>query len=227
GALAGAAPGATPGANPLGGLGGLGLGSLSFNREDVGLTLKLKPQIHDEEFVRLQIEQELSDVAGQDAVTGQTITSKRKVKSTVVVRSQDSVVIGGLTKERQSIDESKTPLFGELPLIGWLFKREVKTQDKVNLILILTPYIIRGPADFRTVFERKMRERKEFAERYYGLLEDVKPAVDWTRKRGPIANYRLGIRREMQKAENEGPGNEDETIIRPDGTTDRISHKKG
>jgi general secretion pathway protein D len=218
GALAGLAggAGATPGANPLGNIGGLGLGSLSFNREDVGLTLKLKPQIHDEEFVRLQIDQELSDVAGQDAVTGQTITSKRKVKSVVVVRSQDSVVIGGLTKDRQSVDESKVPLFGDLPLIGWLFKRQVKSTDKINLILVLTPYIIRGPNDFRQVFERKMKERKEFADQFYGMTEEYRAQIDWSRKRGPIANYRLAMRKELLKAENEGPGVDDETVIRPD-----------
>lgn len=223
GGLAGAAPGA---AGALGNLGGLGLGSLSFNREDVGLTLKLKPQIHDEEFVRLHIDQELSDVAGIDAVTGQTITSKRKVKSTVVVRSQDSVVIGGLVRDRQSVDESKTPLFGDLPLIGWLFKRQVKVAEKVNLMLVLTPYIIRNPQDFRVIFERKMAERKDFADRFYGLIDDFKPEIDWSRKRGPMANYRLGIRKEMTKAENEGPGTDDQTVIRPDSSSDKKGQRK-
>lgn len=223
--LAGAAgaAGALPGGLNLG---GLGLGSIGITREDVGLTLKLKPQIHDEDFVRLQIDQELSDVVGQDLNTNQPITSKRKVKSVVVVRSQDTVVIGGLVKDRQSIDESKMPLFGDLPLIGWLFKRQVKSNQKVNLLLILTPYIIRNQDDFRVIFERKMAERKEFADRYYGLIEDYKPQIDWTRKRGPLASYRLSIRKELSKAENEGPGSEDETVIRPDGTTDKILKKR-
>jgi general secretion pathway protein D len=210
----GAAGGA---AGALGNLGGLGLGAVSFNREDIGLTLKLKPQINDDEYVRLEIDQELSDVAGVDQVTGQTITSKRSAKTVVEVRSQDSVVIGGLVRDRETIDESKTPLLGDLPLIGWLFKRQQKTIEKVNLLLILTPYIIRGPDDFRKIFERKMEERKDFVDRYYGYFEEGQlPQIDWDRKLGPLANYRLRMFREMQKAENEGPGTPDEKVIGPE-----------
>jgi general secretion pathway protein D len=214
GATGGAAAGA------LGNLGGLGLGSLSFNREDIGLTLKLKPQINDEEYVRLEIDQELSDVAGVDQVTNQTVTSKRSVKTVVVVRNQDSVVIGGLVRDRETIDESKTPLLGDLPLIGWLFKRQQKKTEKVNLLLILTPTIVRGPDDFRKIFDRKMEERKDFVDRFYGTLDDVEmPAIDWSRKLGPIAGYRARIRTEMMKAENEGPGTPDQVIIRPEAKT--------
>lgn len=214
GGLSGLA-GQAGGASALGSLGGLGLGSLSFNREDVGLTLKLKPQISDEDNVRLQIDQELSDVAGTDAVTGQTITSKRSAKTVVVVRSQDSVVIGGLVRDRETIDESKVPLFGEIPLLGWLFKRQVKGNEKVNLLLVLTPYIIRGPQDFRAIFERKMAERKEFVDRFHGVAKEFEAEIDWTRKKGPVAAYRAAIRKELLKAENDGPGGPDEDIIRP------------
>ena len=220
GALAGqagaAGAGALGGLGGAGALGGLGLGSLSFNREDVGLTLKLKPQINDEDYVRLEIDQELSDVAGIDQVTNQTITSKRSAKTVVVVRSQDSVVIGGLVRDRETLDESKTPLLGDLPLLGWLFKRQAKVTEKVNLLLILTPYIIRGPDDFRRIFERKMEERKEFVDRFYGTTDEYRAAIDWNRKVGPLGSYRQKIRREMLKAENEGPGAAGETVIRPD-----------
>ncbi len=216
GGLASSLAGSAGAAGALGNIGGLGLGAVSFNREDIGLTLKLKPQINDDEYVRLEIDQELSDVAGVDQVTGQTITSKRSAKTTVEVRSQDSVVIGGLVRDRETIDEAKTPLLGDLPLIGWLFKRQQKTMEKVNLLLILTPYIIRGPDDFRKIFERKMEERKDFIDRFYGYLEEAYvPAIDWDRKLGPLASYRIRMRRELQKAENEGPGTPDETIIRP------------
>ncbi|MCK6544939.1 type II secretion system secretin GspD [Myxococcota bacterium] len=213
--LGGGLGGLAGGAGGLGNLGGLGLGSLSFNREDVGLTLKMKPQISDEDYVRLELDQELSDVAGTDAVTGQTITSKRAAKTVVVVRSQDSVVIGGLVRDRETVNESKVPLFGDIPLIGWLFKRQVKDVEKVNLLLVLTPYIIRGPEDFRQIFERKMNERKEFVDRFHGVAKDYEPEIDWARKRGPLASYRLAMRKELTKAENEGPGTSDEKVIRP------------
>lgn len=214
GGLAGAAGGLGGAAGQgLGGLGGLGLGSLSFNREDVGLTLKLKPQINDEDNVRLEIDQELSDVAGIDQVTGQTITSKRAAKTVVVVRSQDSVVIGGLVRDRETTDESKTPLLGDLPLLGWLFKRQARVVEKVNLMLVITPYIVRSPHDFRQIFERKMEERKEFVDRFYGTNAEFRATIDWNRKVGPLGGYRQRMRQELQKAENEGPGEKGETVI--------------
>ncbi len=203
----------------LGNLGGLGLGQVSFNREDVGLTLKLKPQINDEDYVRLEIDQELSDVAGIDQVTNQVITSKRSAKTTVVVRSQDSVVIGGLVRDRETVDEAKTPLLGDLPLIGWLFKRQQRVVEKTNLLLVLTPYIIRGPEDFRRIFERKMAERKEFVDRFYGTTSDYRAAIDWDRKVGPLGSYHYRMSSELQKLENDGPGTESEVLIKPDGTT--------
>ncbi len=203
-------------AGALGNIAGLGLGSVAINREDVGLTLKLKPQINDQEYVRLEIDQELSDVAGLDQVTQQTITSKRAAKTVVVVRDQDSVVIGGLVRDRESEDESKVPLLGDLPLIGWLFRRQQKLQDKVNLLLVITPYIIRGPDDFRKIYERKMAERKEFVDRFYGAEPEYRANIDWSRKTGPLARIRADIRDELMRAENGGPGLAGEEVIRAD-----------
>ena len=202
-----------------GNLAGLGLGQVSFNREDVGLTLKLKPQINDEDFVRLEIDQELSDVAGTDQVTNQVITSKRAAKTTVVVRSQDSVVVGGLVRERETVDEAKTPLLGDIPLIGWLFKRQQKQIEKTNLLLIITPYIIRGPEDFRQIFERKMAERKEFVDRFYGATEEYQAAIDWDRKVGPLGSYHYRMADELKKIENDGPGQDNEQLIKPDAAS--------
>jgi general secretion pathway protein D len=218
GALGGLAGGGNQqAAGALGNVPGLGLGAVNFNREDIGLTLKLKPQINDEDTVRLEIEQELSDVAGIDQVTGQVITSNRSAQTVVAVRNQDSVVIGGLVRDRETIDEAKTPLLGDIPLIGFLFKRSQKTIEKVNLVLILTPYIIRGPDDFRKIFERKMEERREFVNRFYGTSVEFRAAIDWDRKLGPLAWMRQSMREELLKAENDGPGAPNERIIRPRG----------
>ncbi len=218
GGLGGMAGGQQQGgaAGAIGNLAGLGLGQVAFNREDIGLTLKIKPQINDEDYVRLEIDQELSDVAGIDQVTQQVITSKRSAKTTVVVRSQDSVVIGGLVKDRETRDESKFPILGDIPLLGWLFKRQNRSMEKVNLVLVLTPYIIRGPKDFQQIFERKMKERKEFVDRFYGMTDEYRAKIDWSQKLGPVAAYRLSMRRELLKAENDGPGLPGQVIIRPD-----------
>lgn len=207
--------GQVQGNQALGALGGLGLGSVNINREDVGLTLKLKPQINDEDYVRLEVDQELSEVGGIDQVTGQVITTNRVAKTVIVVRSQDSVVIGGLVRDRETISESKTPILGDIPLIGFLFKQNQKTVEKINLLLVLTPYIIRGPEDFRKIFERKMDERKDFIDRFYGTSVEYRAAIDWSQKQGPLSSYRAAIAKELEKAENDGPGTPDEMIIGP------------
>lgn len=199
----------------LGMLGGLGFGT-TLNREDVGLTLKLKPQINDQASVRLELDQELSDVAGIDQVTGQVITSNRAAKTVVVVGDQESVVIGGLVRDRESTDESKIPVLGDIPLLGWLFKRQQTIAEKVNLLLVLTPYIIRGPEDFRRIYERKMQERRDFVDAFYGETREYRAAIDWDRKLGPVAKFRQGINDELLKPENDGPGSGDDLIIRPE-----------
>jgi general secretion pathway protein D len=219
GALGGQAGAAGAGAlGALGGLaGGLGLGgAVNIVREDVGLTLKLKPQINDEQWVRMEIDQELSDVAGQDQATGVTITAKRAAKTVVVVRDQDSVVIGGLVRDRDSVDESKIPFLGDLPILGALFRRQQKKQEKTNLILIMTPYIIRGPSDFYKVYKRKMDERKEFVERYSEDPRELREHIDWDRKIGPLAYYLQELREEKLRAENGGPGTDGDTVVTPD-----------
>lgn len=205
----------------LGMLGGLGFGT-TLNREDVGLTLKLKPQINDQASVRLELDQELSDVAGIDQVTGQVITSNRAAKTVVVVGDQESVVIGGLVRDRESTDESKIPILGDIPLLGWLFKRQQTIAEKVNLLLVLTPYIIRGPEDFRRIYERKMQERRDFVDAFYGETREYRAAIDWERKLGPMARFRYGISEELKKAENDGPGSDDDLIIRPGDESEEI-----
>src|SRR5690606_16123815 len=107
------------------------------------------------------------------------IILNRTAKTTVVVRDQQTVVLGGLMADRQSDNESKIPILGDIPLIGWLFKNWGDQDSKTNLILVLTPYIVRTEDDFRKIYERKLRERKEFLETYYGIAADYNPYIDY------------------------------------------------
>jgi general secretion pathway protein D len=84
--------------------------------------------------------------------------------------------------------QSKIPLLGDIPLIGALFRKTSTEKSKQNLLLFLTPYIVRTQADLRHIYERKMRERQEFLDRYFVFgTHDYHPSVDYSRTRGLVA----------------------------------------
>ncbi|MBI5526527.1 MAG: type II secretion system secretin GspD [Deltaproteobacteria bacterium] len=189
---------------------------VSIQRQDVALKMKLKPQINNSDYVRLNIDEEISEVAGTDPMLGPT-TSKRSAKTVVVVRDQQTVAIGGLMRDNQAVGVSKVPFLGDIPIIGWLFRNKHSKVNKTNLLLFLTPYIIKDKDDFRKIFERKMKERQEFVQRFYGAVREYEIYIDFSKKHGPFDEINKTIEAEMQKAENEGPGVEGETVITPKG----------
>ena len=221
GGLAGLA-GQTGLSSQLGGLSGLsGLGGSpigSIQRQNVDLKLTVKPQINNSDYVRLVIHEQIEEIASQDAVLGPT-TSKRSAKTTVVAKDQETVVIGGIMQDRIVESVSKTPILGDIPLLGNLFRQQSRKKVKTNLLLFLTPYIIRESSDFRRIFERKMRERQEFVEQFYGASTSYDVAIDFERKSGPLARLAQIINKEMNRLENGGPGAPGEKLISPGPVT--------
>lgn len=188
----------------------------TIQRTNVELKLKIKPQINESDFIRLEIDESTEEIASQDATLGPT-TSKRAAKTTVVARDQQSVVIGGLIQDRTVNSVEKIPLLGDIPVLGRLFRTTSKKKQKTNLLLFLTPYIVRDQADFRRIFERKMKERQAFVEQFYGRQPGYEVPIDYNRKAGPIARM-LRIRQdEMDKLENGGEGHPGEKLIQPAG----------
>ena len=117
----------------------------TVERRDVGLTLRIKPQISEGGTVRLQIYQEVSSV--QDATNqAGVITNKRAVASTVMVNDGEIVVIGGLMQNTFTEGEEKVPVLGDLPLLGGLFRYKKRTQNKTNLMIFLRPTLVRDSA---------------------------------------------------------------------------------
>lgn len=165
----------------------------------------MKPQINASDFVRLVITEQIEEIASQDAVLGPT-TSKRSAKTTVVAKDQETVVIGGIMQDRIVESVSKTPLLGDIPLLGNLFRQQSRRKVKTNLLLFLTPYIIRDSSDFRRIFERKMKERQQFVEQFYGAATGYDVAIDFARKPGPLARMTQLLNKEMSKLENGGSG---------------------
>ncbi|TMQ03862.1 MAG: type II secretion system protein GspD [Deltaproteobacteria bacterium] len=184
-----------------GAAGGLPTGSIGQNiqRENLNLSLNVTPHISSQDVVRLEIEQETKDIGGKDAELGPTWT-QRKLKTQVVVHDQQSVVIGGLIQERDIYSVTKVPLLGDIPLLGYLFKYSTKAKKKTNLLILLTPYIVKDQLDLQAIRERKMRERQEFVESFAALNEmKYEPKVDYRRKRGVIEE----INRAIQAAEDD------------------------
>jgi general secretion pathway protein D len=194
--LGGSTLGAAAGATGAAGLGGFGFGP-SIQRQDVALKLKITPHVNDSDMVRLEIEQEISDIASENFGGLGPSWTKRTVKTTVVVKDQQPVVIGGLMQDKTLINQSKVPLFGDIPILGYLFKYERKTKTKTNLLIFLTPYVIKDQADIKRIFDRKMRERREFLRNYSSFTDDrsFEPDIDYTRKTGLIEDINRTVRR--------------------------------
>src|SRR5207237_2187063 len=120
---------------------------------------------------------------------------------------QQTVVIGGLMRDAVARSEQKVPILGDIPVIGFLFRSSEKSTRKTNLLLILTPYVIRDQSDLRGVFERKMQERQEFLDRYFVFTDQqhYEPPRDYARSNGLVEDIRqsyLGLT-ERQRLEEE------------------------
>ncbi len=221
----GVAPGTFAGAGSLGalaqaGAGGQDLGNLaglagglgSVARQDVGTTIRVVPHINANNEVRLEIEEEISEQGATSGTLGVVSINRRTARTEVMVRDQQTIVIGGLMRDAIQNKEDKVPVLGDIPILGALFRKTSKTKRKTNLLLILTPYIIRDPGDLREIFERKMQERQQMIDRYFVFGEDkFEPHIDYSRTRGlvsEIVNEIDGVEEEIllaQAAELEPP----------------------
>jgi len=115
----------------------------TIQREDVGLTLKIKPQINEGDAMRLEIEQEVSSIAPSLAGASDIITNKRSIKTTVMVDDGEMVVLGGLIEEKIGEDVQKVPLLGDIPWLGELFTSRTSDVSKTNLMVFIHPVILR------------------------------------------------------------------------------------
>ena len=115
----------------------------SYQREDIGLTLKVKPRVASNDKVTLQVNTILENVDQSDkSEVDRPTTTKQEVKTQVIVTNGESIVIGGLLQNTQSVNKQKVPLLGDIPLLGGLFRHKETTVDRKSIVVVLTPYII-------------------------------------------------------------------------------------
>ncbi len=139
----------------------------TIERKDVGIKLSITPQISSDDNVRLDINQEISDVVAASAMNSAgLITNKRSATTTVVVKDRETMVIGGLIRDNVVSTESKVPLLGDIPVLGWLFKFKSTRVEKTNLMIFITPYIIKNEQDAGDITRRKSDALEEFRKEY-------------------------------------------------------------
>jgi general secretion pathway protein D len=116
----------------------------TIEREDVGITLRITPQINEGDSVILNVEQEASSLS-PSPIASDLITNKRSIKTTVLAQNEQTIVLGGLIEDTYTDDVQKVPLLGDIPLLGHLFRSTNTTKSKQNLMVFIHPVIIRNP----------------------------------------------------------------------------------
>ena len=153
----------------------------TIERQDVGLSLKVTPQVNEGDTIKLDLEQETSSVIPGSEVTGIT-TRKRSIKTSVLVDDGGILVLGGLIQETVNEGESKVPLLGDIPLLGALFRSSTSSKSKQNLMVFLRPSILRDGSDAAYVTNEKynfLRSLQQQAEDDpLDLLDDSAPVLE-------------------------------------------------
>jgi general secretion pathway protein D len=139
----------------------------TIERKDVGIILRFTPQVSEGDKVTLKIFEEISAIqatvaAGIDPRQVGPTTSKRTAKTTVVVDSKQTIVIGGLFKDDTDTTVSKVPCIGDIPLLGKLFGRTEDRASKTNLVIFLTPHIVRTAEDLKRIKEQIGEQHEKF-----------------------------------------------------------------
>jgi general secretion pathway protein D len=139
---------------------------VTIERKDVGVTLELTPQVLENDLIRLELKQEITAVepgsqtigSGTSSVpVGPTLT-KRSMDTTTIAKDAQTLVIGGLVRDNTILTENKIPLLGDIPLLGWLFRSQSRQTQKLNLLVFLTPHLVKDEVDMVELNARKSAE---------------------------------------------------------------------
>jgi general secretion pathway protein D len=133
-----------------------------------GLTLKITPQISEGDAVRLKIENELSNFEPPPKGAIASPTTTRNISTTVMAMDGQTIVLGGLMQDTVNHSKQKIPILGDIPILGLLFSQSTSDTSKTNLLIFITPHVIKDPSDFQEVMQRKITQRNKFIDDNYG-----------------------------------------------------------
>ena len=147
----------------------------NYEYKDVGVTLKVTPQINDRGSVKMKIYQQTSRVDSQATGTSTLtpVTRKREAETTVEVADGQTVVIAGLIEDSTTDSVSKVPGLGDIPLLGWLFKTNSKSLSKKNMFIFITPHVVNSPQDSHQLFLDKMKLIESVRYNTQGRIEPI------------------------------------------------------
>jgi len=168
----------------------------NYSREDIGLTLKVKPRLSSNNQVTLEIEAEIEDILpGSSASADRPTTTKRKVVTNAIVNNGETIILGGLIKSSGGTNVTKVPLLGDIPILGKLFSSTSDAQSKVNVVIYLTPYIVRKSGDLKrlrgALVELESIQTKYNAYVRKGLNQESGYGEDDVMKPVPAASRRI------------------------------------
>ena len=138
----------------------------TIEREDIGLTLKITPQVNEGDAITLDILQEIETIADSASVANDIITNKRSIKTKVIVEDETILVLGGLVSDEIQENERKVPVLGDIPLLGRLFKRTTDSVIKRNLMVFIHPVIVDSEQVAKNVSEKSYSLMRELQEKY-------------------------------------------------------------
>lgn len=137
----------------------------TYEYKDVGVTLRITPQISQERFVRLQIYQEVTKLVTEvNQQSDRPTTLKRTAKTAVTIHDGHSVVIGGLVGDDITNTDYSVPCLGNIPVIGWLFKYQSSSRERRNLYVFITPRIVETPVEARKIHDEKKEDIEKMEE---------------------------------------------------------------
>ncbi|RXK12175.1 type II secretion system protein GspD [Halarcobacter mediterraneus] len=194
----------------------------NYQREDVGLTLKVKPRISNDNKVTLEINTILEDVKTTATNSGNADTSKKEVITSAIVNNGESVIIGGLIQDKEEETEDKIPLLGDIPLLGYAFKNTNTNIAKKSLVVIVTPYIVPKSKDL-TFVRNQLAKLKALEDRFLEkslirLKEEQIKKIQEKRKF-----------KERMKELDEELGNKEKRYVKEDNdelTPSQVQHQK-
>lgn len=138
--------------------GATGTDTYTYQYKDTGVSLKVTPQVNSNGLVKMEIQQEVTDLGERDSVNNQPTFMQRSIRSSIVVQSGETIVLGGLIRENKTDSKQGVPILGDMPIVGKLFSTEGETSTRTELLVLITPTAIKDQSALNKTGE-EMRER--------------------------------------------------------------------